>query len=49
MSLYKRLPNGDRQLVILPGTAHSVVLAINRHLFWHVMRGFISMPPATEL
>jgi pimeloyl-ACP methyl ester carboxylesterase len=42
---YNRLPNGDRQFVILPGTAHSVVLAINRQLFWHVTRAFLTMPP----
>jgi pimeloyl-ACP methyl ester carboxylesterase len=41
---YNKLPNGDRQLVILPGTAHSVVLAINRQLFWHVTRAFLTMP-----
>jgi pimeloyl-ACP methyl ester carboxylesterase len=41
---YNRLPNGDRQLVLLPGTAHSVVLAINRQLFWHVTRSFLTMP-----
>jgi pimeloyl-ACP methyl ester carboxylesterase len=41
---YNRLPNGDRQFIILPGTAHSVVLAINRQLFWHVTRSFLSMP-----
>ncbi|MGY3621200.1 alpha/beta hydrolase [Bradyrhizobium sp. USDA 10063] len=41
---YNRLPNGDRQFVILPGTAHSVVLAINRQLFWHVTRSFLTMP-----
>ena len=44
---YKRLPNGDRQFVILPGMAHSVVLGLNRKLFWHTMRGFLTMP-ATE-
>jgi pimeloyl-ACP methyl ester carboxylesterase len=27
-----------------PGTAHSVVLAINRQLFWHVTRSFLTMP-----
>src|SRR4029079_17118928 len=27
---YNELPNGDRQFVILPGTAHSLVLATNR-------------------
>ncbi|MGX9430739.1 MULTISPECIES: alpha/beta hydrolase [Bradyrhizobium] len=41
---FNRLPNGDRQFVILPGTAHSVVLAINRQLFWHVTRSFLTMP-----
>jgi pimeloyl-ACP methyl ester carboxylesterase len=41
---YNKLPNGDRQFVILPGTAHSVALAINRQLFWHVTRAFLTMP-----
>ena len=41
---YKDLPNGDRQIAVLPGVAHSVVLATNRQLFWHVMRGFLTMP-----
>ncbi|MCA6106395.1 alpha/beta hydrolase [Bradyrhizobium cenepequi] len=41
---FNRLPNGDRQFAILPGTAHSVVLAINRQLFWHVTRSFLTMP-----
>jgi pimeloyl-ACP methyl ester carboxylesterase len=41
---YNKLPNGDRQFSILPGTAHSVALAINRQLFWHVTRAFLTMP-----
>jgi alpha-beta hydrolase superfamily lysophospholipase len=41
---FNLLPNGDRQLVILPGTAHSVALATNRQLFWHVTKAFLSMP-----
>jgi len=43
-AFYNKLPNGDRQFVILPGTAHSVVIAINRQLFWHVTRAFLTMP-----
>ena len=43
---YKRLPNGDRQFVILPDIAHSVGWAKNRHLFWHAMHAFLTMPPA---
>jgi pimeloyl-ACP methyl ester carboxylesterase len=46
-AFYNLLPNGDRQLVILPGTAHSVALAINRQLFWHVARSFLTMPAPT--
>jgi alpha-beta hydrolase superfamily lysophospholipase len=42
---FKQLPNGDRQFVILPGLAHSVVLGLNRKLFWHAMRAFLTMPP----
>jgi pimeloyl-ACP methyl ester carboxylesterase len=45
VEFYEALPNGDRQLVILPGTAHSVVLATNRQLFWHAMHAFLTMPP----
>jgi pimeloyl-ACP methyl ester carboxylesterase len=41
---FNALPNGDRQFVILPGTAHSVALATNRQLFWHVTRAFLTMP-----
>ncbi len=44
MDFYQQLPNGDRQLVILPNTAHSPVFSLNRHLFWHVAREFLTMP-----
>jgi pimeloyl-ACP methyl ester carboxylesterase len=43
-AFFNLLPNGDRQFVILPGTAHSVTLATNRQLFWHVARAFLTMP-----
>jgi alpha-beta hydrolase superfamily lysophospholipase len=48
-AFYKQLPGGDRQFVILPATAHSVVLGSNRQLFWHVMRSFLTMPGHTEV
>jgi pimeloyl-ACP methyl ester carboxylesterase len=44
---FKQLPSGDRQFVILPGTAHSVVLGVNRELFWHATHAFLTMPSAT--
>jgi alpha-beta hydrolase superfamily lysophospholipase len=43
-AFYQDLPSGDRQFVILPGLAHSLVLGTNRQLFWHAMRGFLTMP-----
>ncbi len=45
VDFYKQLPSGDRQLVILPQTAHSLVWARNRREFWHAMRAFLTMPP----
>jgi pimeloyl-ACP methyl ester carboxylesterase len=44
VSFFRKLPNRDRQLIVLPGMAHSVVLGINREQFWHVMRSFLQMP-----
>ena len=41
---YRQLPNGDRQFVTLPDIAHSVGWARKRHLFWHVMHAFLTMP-----
>ncbi|HYC17775.1 MAG TPA: alpha/beta fold hydrolase [Pseudolabrys sp.] len=46
---YQQLPHGDKQLVILPNTAHSVAVAINRHLFWHATRAFLDMPAPTAI
>jgi len=44
VDFYKQLPSGDRQFVILPGLAHSVVSGLNRQLFWHAMRAFLTLP-----
>jgi alpha-beta hydrolase superfamily lysophospholipase len=41
---FGQLPNGDRQFVILPNVAHSVGSANNRHLAWHTMQAFLTMP-----
>ena len=49
VSFFQQLPNGDRQMVVLPATAHSVAFARNRHLFWHAMRSFLEMPQAHAL
>lgn len=40
---FKRLPNGDRQFVILPGAAHSLITCINRRQTWHATQSFLSL------
>ena len=42
---FTKLPNGDRQLIMLPGMAHSVVLGYNRDQLWQVTRAFLDRPP----
>jgi pimeloyl-ACP methyl ester carboxylesterase len=42
---FTKLPNGDRQLIVLPGMAHSVVLGYNRDQLWQVTRAFLDRPP----
>ena len=42
---FRQLPNGDREFVILPNVAHSIGYAKNRHMAWHVMQSFLTMPP----
>jgi alpha-beta hydrolase superfamily lysophospholipase len=41
---FKRLPNGDRQFIILPSAAHSLIVNVNRRQTWHAVRSFLSMP-----
>jgi alpha-beta hydrolase superfamily lysophospholipase len=44
LDFYSQLANGDRQFVILPQTAHSVVYSSNRHLLWYAMKNFLAAP-----
>jgi len=46
LDFYAQLPNGDRQFVILPHSAHSLVFGNNRHLLWYAVRNFLLAPPA---
>jgi pimeloyl-ACP methyl ester carboxylesterase len=49
VDFYEKLPNGDRQLVIIPGAAHAVSMGLNRALMWHVVRSFLTMPEASRV
>ncbi len=44
LDFYQHLPNGDRQFVILPHTAHSPGYSNNRHLLWYATRNFLAAP-----
>lgn len=46
LDFYTQLPNGDRQFVILPHTAHSIGYSNNRHLLWYAVRNFLQAPAA---
>jgi pimeloyl-ACP methyl ester carboxylesterase len=41
---FDRLPNGDRQFVVLADAAHSLTFGHNRAQFWHAAQAFLSMP-----
>jgi alpha-beta hydrolase superfamily lysophospholipase len=45
LDFYDKLPNGDRQFVILPNVAHSIGYSNNRHMANHMMQAFLTMPP----
>src|SRR5262245_21255569 len=45
---YAKLPNGDRQFVILPGVAHSVGWGKNRYLWWHMLQVLLGVWPGVE-
>ncbi len=44
LDFYGKLASAEKQFVVLPATAHSLVWAKNRHLFWHALRGFLTTP-----
>jgi pimeloyl-ACP methyl ester carboxylesterase len=47
LEFYRQLPNGDRQFIILPQTAHSAGWSKNRHLLWYALKNFFAAPSAT--
>jgi pimeloyl-ACP methyl ester carboxylesterase len=44
LDFFRQLPNGDRQYVILPNTAHSEGFSKNRQLLWYTMKSFLAEP-----
>lgn len=48
IDFFEKLPNPDKQLVVLAGMAHSLSLGLDRDRLWHVMRAFLEMPPRRD-
>jgi len=46
LDFFRRLPNPDRQFIVLPGASHAVALGLSRSQLWHVVRAFLTMPGA---
>jgi pimeloyl-ACP methyl ester carboxylesterase len=44
LEMFHELPNPDKQLIVLAGTAHNLGLSYNRNLFWHAAHSFLTMP-----
>ena len=43
-AFFAKLPNGDRQLVVIAGAAHSVILSRSYKALHHVVEAFLTMP-----
>ena len=43
-NFFDKLPNGDRQLAVIRGAAHSVIVSRSHRAFQHVAAAFLAMP-----
>jgi len=46
LEFFRRLPNPDRQFIVLAGASHAVALGLSRGQLWHVVRAFLTLPAA---
>lgn len=44
LDFFRQLPNGNRQFVILPSTAHSEGFSKNHELLWYAIKNFLAEP-----
>ncbi|MBV9439802.1 MAG: alpha/beta fold hydrolase [Candidatus Eremiobacteraeota bacterium] len=45
IAFFEQLKNHDKQFVVIPGAAHSLVLGYNRDRFWYALDAFLKAPP----
>lgn len=48
LDFFQLLNNRDKQFVIIPGAAHSLVLGYNRDRYWFALNAFLSPPPRED-
>jgi len=46
LEFFRRLPNPDRQFIVVAGASHAVALGLSRGQLWHVVRAFLTLPTA---
>jgi alpha-beta hydrolase superfamily lysophospholipase len=44
LDFFEKLPNQDRQFIVIAGAAHGVASSYNRARFWHMAHAFLTMP-----
>jgi alpha-beta hydrolase superfamily lysophospholipase len=49
LAFFSALPNKDKQFVFLPGQAHATHLGLNRRRFFHLLRGFLTIPKREDV
>lgn len=49
LAFYSRLPNMDKQFVIVAGQAHSAPFGVNRDRFFHIVHGFLTVPGRVDV
>jgi pimeloyl-ACP methyl ester carboxylesterase len=45
---FAKLPNGDKQFSVIAGAAHAIGMSHNRAAYWHVVQGFLTIPPTIQ-
>ena len=44
LQFFKRLPNSDKQFVVMPGIAHNSTKQLNYRIAYHILLSFFSQP-----
>jgi pimeloyl-ACP methyl ester carboxylesterase len=47
MAFYAKLPNGDKHFSVMANSAHIAPLGVNRARFYHLLRWFLELQPAS--